>query len=464
MTKITVDNNGEPDTPATGRTVIYANATTKVLNSKDDAGTVRAYGDTKQLKISSDDTTEGYLEDKLIAGSGVTVTVNNSGANETITVASTAAGAMTYEGGYNASTNTPDLDTSPSGILAGEMYTVTAAGTFFTEDVIAGDALISNTANPTLLSDWTVLQDNLTPASIKTKYESNANTNELNDLNKAAIDIIDLDGTFTDYNMRIDTGAGAASLSTGTNNIGIGNGAYGSTSTGNDNIAIGSDTLSQTTANAGNNIAIGKGALNVTLTSAAGNAVIGVNALSSASGGSANSYNSAIGYQAGRSCISAYNVFAGYNAGSILTTGSKNIVIGQGAQPSSNVVHNECTMGDTNMNNFRVPGIGLAIGADKMTYAGTYQQKITTVTANTTLGVHNTVIVDTTSGAITITLPAATSNTGTVYNIKKKTSDVNAITVDANASETIDGALTQTISLQYDSMSIHCDGTTWWII
>ncbi len=38
------------------------------------------------LKISSNDTDFGFLEDKLVAGDGIDLTVNNDGANETITI------------------------------------------------------------------------------------------------------------------------------------------------------------------------------------------------------------------------------------------------------------------------------------------------------------------------------------------------------------------------------------------
>ena len=67
------------------------------------------------------------------------------------------SGGVTYQGGYDAATNTPDLDTSPSGILKGFMYTVTVAGLFFTEQVEIGDVLISEIDNPTTLADWTVV-------------------------------------------------------------------------------------------------------------------------------------------------------------------------------------------------------------------------------------------------------------------------------------------------------------------
>ena len=96
-------------------------------------------------------------------------------------VDATVASGVVFKGGYNAATNSPDLDTSPSGISIGDMYTVTAAGTFFTEAVEVGDVLIAETAGASTLADWAIVQTNLTAASIKSLYESNADTNEFSD-------------------------------------------------------------------------------------------------------------------------------------------------------------------------------------------------------------------------------------------------------------------------------------------
>jgi hypothetical protein len=92
-------------------------------------------------------------------------------------VASAIASEMTYKGAYNAATNTPNLDAvSPVAIAIGDMYTVTVAGTFFTIPVEIGDVLIAEVDSATLESQWTIVQSNLDAASIKTLYESNANT------------------------------------------------------------------------------------------------------------------------------------------------------------------------------------------------------------------------------------------------------------------------------------------------
>jgi len=90
---------------------------------------------------------------------------------------------------------------------------------------------------------------------------------------------------------------------------------------------------------------------------------------------------------------------------------------------------------------------------------------ISTITSSTTLtATHYVVLCNATSGNITITLPAASNNNRRIYNIKKTDSTGNSITIDGNASETIDGTLTKSLNLQYESLTIICDGSNWHII
>lgn len=78
----------------------------------------------------------------------------------------------------------------------------------------------------------------------------------------------------------------------------------------------------------------------------------------------------------------------------------------------------------------------------------------------------NSVILgDATSAAFTVTLPAAaTAGNGFVITIKKTDSTANAVTVDANASETIDGDLTIALNRQNESVTIVCNGSTWRVL
>jgi hypothetical protein len=69
-----------------------------------------------------------------------------------------------------------------------------------------------------------------------------------------------------------------------------------------------------------------------------------------------------------------------------------------------------------------------------------------------------------TGGSFTVTLPAAASNTGRLYFIKKTDSGANTVTVDANASETIDGATTVVLGNENEAVLILCNGTAWFLL
>ena len=83
------------------------------------------------------------------------------------------SGALIYQGGYNASTNTPVLDNRGTQIAVtqGWTYTVTVDGTFYGETVKVGDVLIAETDLATgagALTDWTTVQSNIDVATAST--------------------------------------------------------------------------------------------------------------------------------------------------------------------------------------------------------------------------------------------------------------------------------------------------------
>jgi hypothetical protein len=67
------------------------------------------------------------------------------------------------------------------------------------------------------------------------------------------------------------------------------------------------------------------------------------------------------------------------------------------------------------------------------------------------------------AATLTITLPASSGNTGQTFYIKNIHA-TGVATIDANGSETIDGALAKYITTQYESLTIVCDGSNWHII
>lgn len=85
-------------------------------------------------------------------------------------VDSAVSGGLTHKGAYDAATNTPALDTGSPTLSVGDMYTVTVAGTFFTEAVEVGDVLISDvdSTDAAQLSDWTIVQRNIDYATEST--------------------------------------------------------------------------------------------------------------------------------------------------------------------------------------------------------------------------------------------------------------------------------------------------------
>ena len=69
-------------------------------------------------------------------------------------------GQSVFQGGYNAATNTPDLDASPAtDIKKGFFWAVTVTGDFFTETVQPGDLIYADQDNPgATFANWVVVQ------------------------------------------------------------------------------------------------------------------------------------------------------------------------------------------------------------------------------------------------------------------------------------------------------------------
>ncbi len=71
------------------------------------------------------------------------------------------AGSLVFQGGYDASTDSPHLDTTPIAINNGFVYVVTVAGTFFTEPLQVGDMIIAKQNTPTTLAHWVLVNKNI---------------------------------------------------------------------------------------------------------------------------------------------------------------------------------------------------------------------------------------------------------------------------------------------------------------
>lgn len=74
------------------------------------------------------------------------------------------------------------------------------------------------------------------------------------------------------------------------------------------------------------------------------------------------------------------------------------------------------------------------------------------------------VLVNAGIGPVTITLPTSVGRKGRIYQVKKTDVTTNAVTIDANAAETIDGALTQVLDRQFSNLTFASDGANWVIL
>lgn len=85
-----------------------------------------------KAKVSSNDTTAGYLNGKLVAGSGITLTEGNNGGDETLTIAASGGGGGSTVTEYTVTTNDAENTTSQITVLT---FTI-PANTFGDGDVV----------------------------------------------------------------------------------------------------------------------------------------------------------------------------------------------------------------------------------------------------------------------------------------------------------------------------------------
>jgi len=87
----------------------------------------------EKAKVSSNDTTPGYLDGKLVAGSGITLTQNNDGGDETLTITANVADT-------NDKARVSANDTTP-GYLDGKL--VAGSGITLTQNNDGGDETLT---------------------------------------------------------------------------------------------------------------------------------------------------------------------------------------------------------------------------------------------------------------------------------------------------------------------------------
>lgn len=92
----------------------------------------------------------------------------------------------------------------------------------------------------------------------------------------------------------------------------------------------------------------------------------------------------------------------------------------------------------------------------------TFWHDVTTTSGTASLALYKTYIVNTSGGAATLTLPAPVTG-GFVVIKDNGNANVNNITINRNASETIDGATSYVLQSAYGSLVFVSDGTNWYI-
>lgn len=112
-------------------------------------------------------------------------------------------------------------------------------------------------------------------------------------------------------------------------------------------------------------------------------------------------------------------------------------------------------------------GSGITItnsaGGISIAAASTPTTAFTTITTSTTLSPSvNAVLVDATSGNITVTLPTAVG-ANIPYIVKRKDATSHTVTIATTSSQTIDGATTVQIQFQYTSVTMVSDSSNWWV-
>lgn len=111
-------------------------------------------------------------------------------------------------------------------------------------------------------------------------------------------------------------------------------------------------------------------------------------------------------------------------------------------------------------------GIGTSSPKSNLDINGSYGQKVTTITANTTLDeTYNTVLCNNGNTAITITLPNCSTCTGRIYTIKRGSGNTDStVFIATSSSETIDGATSISMTDAKGAISLISTGTEWKIM
>ena len=384
------------------------------------------------------------INNTYLYGSGNDLTIGNLGNNKPIiffttpnATQSNAAERMRIDGsgnmGIGTTSPTQKLDISGNLRLSGAFMPGNTAGT-------AGQFLISTGAG-----------------TAPTWFDASGYAWLINGNSVASLKSI---GTTNAFDLPFITNNTEKMRLTSSGNLGIGTSSFNATNP--EKLVVDAGTTTSV------NAIVGKGSidsylqLNIQNNSAGANASSDV--VATANNGSETTNFIDMGINGGSNTS---GVMGAANDGYLYNVG-QNLLIGTGTAAKSLIFMTGGTTQSTN-ERLRIDGngnVGIGITAPTSTFhlIGSQAMSIVTKTVNYTATASDYTIVCNNAGGITITLPAAAGCSGRIYVIKKISAALNNVTIDPNASETIDGATTRILTTQYESVMVQSNGTSWYIL
>ncbi len=109
-------------------------------------------------------------------------------------------------------------------------------------------------------------------------------------------------------------------------------------------------------------------------------------------------------------------------------------------------------------------GQRLGVASGSPTWQDTTYPTATKTSGYTVTATDTVIFADATSGNVTITIPAATSFSGYRFYVKRIDASANTCTIARSSTDTIDGATSFTLDVQYTSVMLVSNGTAWFIL